>query len=63
LLRRRPDIDPEQLVPTSSEGLQEIIDAWIDAGYSKFLLRPVEPPGNWSEELEELGSEVLGLQS
>ena len=63
LLRRRPDIDPEQLVPTSAGGLQEIIEAWIDAGYSKFLLRPVEPPGNWSKELEELGSEVLGLQS
>ncbi len=63
LLHRRPELDPEQLVPTSPAALQETIEAWINAGYSKFLLRPVEPPENWSEELEELASEVLGLQS
>ena len=63
LLHRRPEIDPEQLVPTSPAALQETIEAWITAGYSKFLLRPVEPPTNWSEELEQLASEVLGLQS
>ena len=63
LLHRRPELDPEQLVPTSPAALQETIEAWINAGYSKFLLRPVEPPENWSEELEELASEVVDLQS
>ncbi|HAF69500.1 MAG TPA: hypothetical protein DCL16_10295, partial [Acidimicrobiaceae bacterium] len=43
LLHRRPELDPEQLVPTSPAALQETIEAWINAGYSKFLLRPVEP--------------------
>ena len=63
LLHRRPEIDPEQLVPTSSAALRETIEEWINAGYSKFLLRPVEPPPNWNAELEQLAAEVLGLQS
>ena len=60
LIQRRPEVDPERLVPTSRAALQETIDAWIDAGYSKFLLRPAQPPPDWNEELEELASDVLG---
>ena len=63
LAQRRPDADPDQLVPSSTNALLETIDAWIDAGYSKFLLRPATPPSNWTEELEQLASEVLSRQS
>ncbi|MCS5675245.1 MAG: LLM class flavin-dependent oxidoreductase [Acidimicrobiales bacterium] len=63
LVQRRPDVDPNKLVPSSRNALLETIDAWIDAGYSKFLLRPVTPPPNWTEELELLASEVLSRQS
>ena len=62
LIQRRPEIDPERLVPTSPAALQETIDEWIAAGYSKFLLRPAQPPPDWSDELEELASDVLGRQ-
>ena len=63
LVQRRPDVDPENLIPTSAASLNETIDAWIEAGYSKFLLRPVEAPADWSRELEQLASEVLVRQS
>jgi len=63
LIQRRPDIDPETLIPTSAASLHETIDAWIEAGYSKFLLRPVEAPQDWTQELEQLASEVLDRQS
>ena len=60
---RRPDVEPETLVPTSSAALSEAIDQRIAAGYSKFLLRPMEPPANWHIELERLASDVLGMQT
>ena len=63
LVQRRPDVDPDRLVPSSTNALLETIDAWVDAGYSKFLLRPVTPPPNWTEELEQLASEILSRQS
>ena len=63
LIQRRPDVDPHQLVPSSPDALSELIDAWIEAGYSKFLLRPAMPPTNWTQELEHLASEVLGRQT
>ncbi len=63
LVQRRPEADPNQLVPDSPHALIEMIDAWIDAGYSKFLLRPVTVPPDWTEELEQLASEVLGRQT
>jgi len=63
LVQRRPDADLDQLVPSSTNALLETIDAWIDAGYSKFLLRPVTPPPDWTEELEQLASEVLRRQT
>ena len=63
LSQRRPDVDPENLIPTSAASLNETIDAWIEAGYSKFLLRPVEAPRDWNQELEQLAAEVLDRQS
>ena len=63
LVQRRPDADLDQLVPSSTNALLETIDAWIDAGYSKLLLRPVTPPPNWTEELEQLAAEVLCRQT
>ncbi|MFQ3329179.1 MAG: putative F420-dependent oxidoreductase [Candidatus Poriferisodalaceae bacterium] len=63
LADRFPGVDPELLIPSSRESLSEMIDAWIEAGYSKFLMRPVIPPDDWSEELENLAEQVLSKQT
>lgn len=58
---RRPNGDAEGLVPIGWDALRQRVGEWLDAGFSKFLLRPIVPPENWSAELEALADEVLPL--
>ncbi len=63
LRRRRPDLDPKLVVPTSPEALDDIVDQWLEAGFSKFLLRPLVAPDDWTKELETLADDVLHKQT
>lgn len=63
LRRRRPNFEPDELVPQSCDALHQRIDAWLEAGFSKFLLRPAVPPKNWTDELETLAADVLERQT
>lgn len=62
LAKRRPDLsDPSELVPTSWDGLTDLIRRFIDVGTSKFVVLPLaEPDGAeaWVEHLAE-AAEVL----
>lgn len=58
---RRPEGDAETLVPVGWDALRARIAEWTSAGFSKFLLRPVEPPDDWSLELGGLADEILPL--
>jgi probable F420-dependent oxidoreductase len=40
LRARRPDIDPLTLLPVGARALRELIQQYIDAGLSKFVVRP-----------------------
>lgn len=53
--------DPADIVPVGFDALRARIDEWTDAGFSKFLLRPLVPPENMSTELERLADEILPL--
>jgi probable F420-dependent oxidoreductase len=57
------DADPADFVPSGPSALQERIAEWVENGYSKFLLRPVDRPDDWTAELETLAADVLHLQS
>ncbi len=61
--RRRPDLDPTTVVPQSRMALLDRIDAWLQAGFSKFLLRPAVPPTDWTAELETLAADLLERQT
>ena len=63
LRRRRPDLDPHDAVPQSRSALHERVDAWLEAGFSKFLLRPATPPTDWTAELERLAEDILERQT
>jgi probable F420-dependent oxidoreductase len=63
LRRRRPDLDPASLVPQSRAALHERVDEWLAVGFSKFLLRPVVPPADWTAELESLAEDILDRQT
>ncbi len=63
LRRRRPDLDPDHLIPQDRSALHERVDEWLEVGFSKFLLRPATPPANWTTELEALADDILERQT
>jgi probable F420-dependent oxidoreductase len=63
LRRRRPDLDPADLVPQSRTALHERVDERLAVGFSKFILRPAAPPTDWTAELETLAADILERQT
>ena len=59
---RRPGFDPAHTIGVGASGLAERIHAFLDAGLSKFVIRPAESPESWSAAVESV-SEVLALQT
>jgi hypothetical protein len=45
------------------DGLRSLIERFLEVGFSKFVVRPLESPGSWRAELEALASAVLDLQT
>jgi probable F420-dependent oxidoreductase len=61
--RRRPNIDPADLIPIGLDGLRHRLREFIDVGFSKFVVRPSDPPESWRTELGTLAEAVLPLQT
>jgi probable F420-dependent oxidoreductase len=60
---RRRDIDPLALVPVGDHGLRSFIEDCIDAGLSKFVVRPAGPVAEWADEAAWLAAAILELQT
>ncbi len=43
--------------------LRQEIARWVDAGFSKLVVRPASPPEDWHDELRRLADDVLDLQT
>lgn len=63
IAQRRPGIDPSVFVPVGFAALRETIRQYVDAGVSKFVVRPAEPRASLRDELRELADVVLPLQT
>ncbi len=66
LAKRRPDLDPRSLVPTSWDELRASIKRFIDVGTTKFVVLPmIEPktPEEWTSHLDEAAAELLPLEN
>ncbi len=63
LVGRRPDLDPLTLVPVGAQALRELILRHIDAGLSKFVVRPSAAARSWEDEVDWLAGAIEGLQS
>jgi probable F420-dependent oxidoreductase len=64
LLRsRRPDADLEQLLPVGPGRLRDLLVAHVDAGLSKFVVRPVDGGEDRHRALSELADLLLPLQT
>jgi probable F420-dependent oxidoreductase len=60
---RRPDVDPADVVATSLTALGELIERFVEAGASKFVVAPVHPLRDVTDELEALSATVRPLES
>jgi probable F420-dependent oxidoreductase len=63
LASRRPDVDPLAFVPIGRNGLRDFIEGYVDAGLSKFVVRPLAPVASWAEEAAWLAEAILDLQT
>jgi probable F420-dependent oxidoreductase len=60
---RRPGIDPLALLPVGERGLRTFIRDYIEAGLSKFVVRPAAGVRSWAEEAQWLADTILDLQT
>ena len=57
------DVDPRTLIPVGFAAVRELLEGYIAAGMSKFVLRPSFEPESWDEELRALADAVGDLQT
>jgi probable F420-dependent oxidoreductase len=62
LARRRPGVDPTEIIPMGFDALTAQIRRFIDEGISKFVLIPLAEPPSWEPHLAALADAVLPLQ-
>ena len=60
---RGRDVDPRSLVPVGYPALRAMLESYIDAGMSKFVLRPMFAPPSWPAELTALAATIGDLQT
>jgi probable F420-dependent oxidoreductase len=60
---RRADVDPLALLPVGAPALRDLILRHIDAGLSKFVVRPAEVVTSWPDEVDWLADTILDLQT
>jgi probable F420-dependent oxidoreductase len=63
LAARRPDLDPLAMLPVGAASLRAAIEGYLEAGLSKFVIRPAVAPGSWLEESGWLADAILALQT
>ena len=67
LARRRPDLDdPAVLVPVGWDALTDTIKRFVDVGTTKFVVLPVNEPGDaaaWATHLTDAAEALLPLQT
>jgi len=55
--------DPTDVVAAGVDALRALVARWVDAGFSKFVVRPAVAPDDWPAELARLADAVLDLQT
>jgi alkanesulfonate monooxygenase SsuD/methylene tetrahydromethanopterin reductase-like flavin-dependent oxidoreductase (luciferase family) len=62
LAARRPGVDPKSVIPVGLDAVRSTLEAFVDRGFSKFVLVPLIEPRSWTEELSTVAGAVLPLQ-
>jgi probable F420-dependent oxidoreductase len=61
--RRSGDASPQELLPVGRDALRAMLAGYLDAGLSKFVVRPAVTVSSWDEELGWLADAILDLQT
>jgi probable F420-dependent oxidoreductase len=61
--RRRPDADPAELVADGWTGARDMISSFVDAGLSKFVVRPAGALAGFEDFIAGFTQELMPLQS
>ena len=59
---RRDDHEAETFIGIGADGLAEKLEAFLEVGLSKFVVRPLLPPDNWANAVESV-ADVLEMQT
>jgi probable F420-dependent oxidoreductase len=60
--QRRPGSDPATLVPVGWAAARQVIEQYVEAGITKFVVRPAAPPPSLGEFLGDFARELMPLQ-
>ena len=60
---RRPGVDPSALIPDGLPATAALLEDYLKAGFSKFVVRPALPPSDWPAALAAMAETLLPLQS
>ncbi len=61
--RRRPDVDPERLIAPGWAGARAMIGDYVDAGLTKFVIRPSWTPVDPDQFITDFVREMVPLQT
>jgi probable F420-dependent oxidoreductase len=61
--QRRPGLDPEQVAAAGWPQARELIEGYIEAGLSKFVVRPADPMTPIERFTEEFAAELMPMQT
>jgi probable F420-dependent oxidoreductase len=61
--RRHPDADPAELIGHGWQHARELLERHIEAGLTKFVIRPAGPVTSYTEFLDHFTGELLPLQN
>lgn len=63
LTKRRPDVDPAEVVVPDLASLPAHLERFIEVGASKFVVVPFVEPERWDDHLAEVADAVMPLQN
>lgn len=61
--RRRPDVDPAEIIPGDLRALREQLERFVEVGASKFVVVPFVEPERWSDHLAEIADVLMPIQT
>ncbi len=63
LAKRRPGIDPADVVARDLHAVRPLLERFVEVGASKFVIVPIGEPADWGDHLAEVADEVLTIQN